>query len=82
MIVQYHCFGKKLVQYDIPVCNVPVFAPLPNQFEDLFKTCPGNTIMAEYFIPTTGTPVKVRIPANYHSEVENQIQTMLQGSCQ
>ena len=47
----------------------------------MFRTCPGNTTMAEHFIPTTGTPVKVpprRIPANYRSEVENQIQTMLQ----
>ena len=41
---------------------------------------PGHTELAEHFIPTTGTPVKVpphRIPANCRAEVEEQIQTML-----
>ena len=52
-------FGKKLVQYDIPMCNNPVFAPLLNQYKHLFRTCPGNTTMAEHFIPTTGT---VKVP--------------------
>ena len=54
---------------------------IDNQYKYLFRTYPGNTTMAEHFIPMTGTPVKVppcRIPANYRSEVENQIQTMLQ----
>ena len=41
---------------------------------------PASTTLAEHFIPTTGTPVKVpprRTPANYHQEVEKQIQTIL-----
>ena len=41
---------------------------------------PGSTTVAQHFIPTSGTPVRVpphRIPANYHLEVEKQIQTML-----
>ena len=74
-------FGKEPLQYDIPVCNVSTFTPLLNQFKHLFRTCPGKTTMAEHFIPTTGTPVKVpprRIPANYRFEAKNQIQTMLQ----
>ena len=73
-------FGKELLQYDIPVCEVPAFICLLDQYKHLFRTCPGHTTIAEHFIPTTGTPVKVpprRIPANYRSEVENQIQTML-----
>ena len=44
------------------------------------KVYSGRTTLAEHFIPTTGTPVKVpplRIPANYRQEVEKQIQTML-----
>ena len=38
--------------------------------------------LAEHFIPTTGTLVKVpphRIPANHQVEVEEQIQAMLKG---
>ena len=74
-------FGEKSLQYDIPLCNISTLAPLFNQYKNLFKTCPGSTNIAEHFIPTIGTPVKVpprHIPANYHSEVESQIQMMLQ----
>ena len=74
-------FGKRSLQYDVPLCNVSAIAPLLCQYKNLFRTCPGSTTVAEHFIPTTGTPVKVpprRIPANYRSEVESQIQTMLQ----
>ena len=41
---------------------------------------PGSTTVAERFIPTSGTPVRIppwRIPANYRLVVEKQIQTML-----
>ena len=41
---------------------------------------PGSTTVAQHFIPTSDTPVRVpphRIPANYHIVVEKQIQTML-----
>ena len=47
------------------------------QYKSLFRMSPGSTTVAEYFIPTSGTPVKVpqhRIPANYCLEVEKQIQ--------
>ena len=74
-------FGKKPLQYDIPLCNISTLAPLLDQYRNLFKTCPGSTNVAEHFIPTTGTPVKVpprQIPANYRSEVESQIQMMLE----
>ena len=52
-------FGNKPLQYDIPLCNISTLAPLLDQYRNLFKTCPGSTNVAEYFIPTTGTPVKV-----------------------
>ena len=52
-------FGKKPLQYDIPLCNISTLAPLLDQYRNLFKTCPGSTNVAEHFIPTTGTPVKV-----------------------
>ena len=61
-------------------CVVPTLLPLLEQHKSLFRTSHGSTTVAEHFIPTTGTPVKVtprRIPANYRSDVEKQIQTML-----
>ena len=67
-------------EYDIPSCVVPTLLPLLEQYKSLFRTSPGSTTVAEHFIPTTGAPVKVpprRIPANYCSDVEKQIQTML-----
>ena len=39
------------------------------------------TNATEYFIPTTGNPIKIpprRIPVNYRAEVEQQLTTMLQ----
>ena len=51
------------------------------QHKKLFSTTPGHTELAEHFIPTTGTSVKVpplRIPGNHRVEVEEQIQAMLQ----
>ena len=74
-------FGKKPLQYDIPLCNISTLTSLLDQYKNLFKTCPGSTNVAEHFIPTTGTPVKVpsyRVPANYRSEVESQIKMMLE----
>ena len=61
-------FGKKSLEFDIPVCTKPAFLPLLDKNKDLFRTSPGSTTLVEHFIPTTGTPVKVpprRIPANY-----------------
>ena len=66
--------------YDMPPCVVPTLSSLLEQYKSVFRTSPGSTTVAEHFIPTTGTPVKVpprRIPANYRLDVEKQIQTML-----
>ena len=74
-------FGKKSLEFDIPVCTNPAFLPLLDKNKGLFRTSPGSTTLAEHLIPITGTPVKVpvrSIPTNYRTEVENQIQTMLQ----
>ena len=65
----------------MPVCAIPTFLPILNEYKSLFRTSPGKTTAAEHFIPTTGNPVKVpprRIPANFRAEVESQIQCMLQ----
>ena len=73
-------FSKNFLKYDISVYNVPTVIPLLSPYKHVFRACPGNRTVTEHFIPTTGTPVKVppqRIPANYCSEIENQIQTML-----
>jgi len=67
-------------EYDVPSCAVPTLSSLIEQYKSLFCKSPGSTTLAEHFIPTTGTPVKVpprRIPVNYHQEAEKQIQTML-----
>ena len=48
---------------------------------DLFRTTPGSTSVAHHYIPTEGPPVRVpprRIPAQYRSEVERQINEMLE----
>ena len=67
--------------FDMPVCAIPTFLPILNDYRSLFRTSPRRKTMAEHFIPTTGTPVKMpprRNPANYCAEVESQIQFMLQ----
>ena len=72
-------FGKS-PQYDMPQCCAPAFSSVLGEYQELFRTSPGQTNMAEHFIPTSGTPVKVpprRIPASYRAEVEQQLQTML-----
>ena len=66
--------------HDVPSCAVPTLSLLLEQYKSLFRMSPGSTTVAEHFIPTSDTPVRVpprRIPANYHLEVEKQIQTML-----
>ena len=74
-------FGKAtLPTYDFPNCTNKLLLAVLEQRKDLFSTTPGHTELAEHFIPTTGTPVKIpplRIPANCQAEVEEQIQTML-----
>ena len=74
-------FGKvTLPTYDVPKCTNKILLAVLEQHKDLFSTTPGHTELAEHFISTTGTPVKIpprRIPANCRAEVEEQIQTML-----
>ena len=65
--------------YDLPACNQEQFSAVLQEHRDLFRESPGQTTMAEHFIPTSGTPIKVpprRIPANYQAEVESQLQKM------
>jgi len=54
--------------FDIPTCTDTLLLTVLDKHKDLFNTTPGHTELAEHFIPTTGTPVKVlphKIPANY-----------------
>ena len=74
------CVESLCNEYDVPPCAVPILSSLLEQYKCLFRKSPGSTTLAEHFIPTTGTPVKVpprRIPANYCQDVERQIQTLL-----
>ena len=64
-------FNKNSVEFDMPVCAVPTFLPILNDYKSLFRASPGRTTVAEHLIPTTGTLVKVpprRIPANYRAD--------------
>ena len=74
-------FGKiSSPVFDVPTCTHTLLLEVLEEHKSLFRTTPGHTELAEHFIPTTGTPVKVpprRIPANYRMEVEDQIQAML-----
>ena len=70
LITAVSVFGKT---YDMPECGL-------DRYKSSFATTPGNINLAEHFIPTVGTPVKIpprRIPANFRAEVEQQIRTML-----
>ena len=74
-------FGATPLQFEFPECSTSFFSPILEKYRDLFHTLPGHTNLAEHFIPTAATPVKVppgRIPANYCAEVEQQMQTMLE----
>ena len=67
--------------YELPECSDPKLISLVETYKQLFNTSPGRTIVAKHFIPTTGYPVKIpprRVPANYHAEVQQQINSMLQ----
>ena len=50
------------------------------QYQQLFRCSPGKTSLAQHYIPTQGSPVHVppqRIPAHYKTQIEAQIQDML-----
>ena len=74
-------FDSTTAAYDLPKCNDPNLLALLETYKQLFNASPGRTTITEHFIPTTGNPIKVpprRVPVNYHSEVQQQINTMLQ----
>ena len=51
------------------------------EYKELFRTSPGKTTAAHHYIPTIGTPTKVkprRIPAHFKDEVTRQLQVMLE----
>ena len=66
-------FGKAAPPvFDVPTCTNTLLLAVLEQHKKLFSTTPGHMKLAEHFISTTGTPVKVppcRIPANYRVEV-------------
>ena len=73
-------FGKATPSvFDVPTYTNTLSLAVLERHKNLFSTTPGQTELAEHFIPTTGTPVKVpprRIPAKYRVEIEEQIQAM------
>ena len=73
-------FGKiSSPVFDVPTCTHTLLLAVLEEHKSLFRTHQA-TLNWQNTIPTTGTPVKVpprRIPANYHVEVEDQIQAML-----
>ena len=57
--------------FNVLTCTNTLLLTVLEQHKRLFSTTPTHTELAEHFIPTTGTPVKVpprRIPANYQVE--------------
>ncbi|KAL5516749.1 hypothetical protein EMCRGX_G002156 [Ephydatia muelleri] len=59
----------------------PCFNSTVQEFKDLFIMTPGTTNITCHKISTNGPPVRVpprRIPAHFRTEVESQIQHMLQ----
>ena len=81
MTVQYHCLVRNHYNMIYHCVIFPHWLHCLISIGICFKTCPGSTNVAEHFISTTGTPVKVpphQIPANYRSKVESQIQMMLE----
>ena len=61
-------------------CASRGLAEIVHEYKELFQSIPGSTDVAQHFIPTIGTPVKVpprRTPARYRQEVESQLQDML-----
>ena len=68
-------------KYELPQLIKPGLAAVVNEYQDLFITLPGITLVASHQINTTGSPVRnlaQRIPAHFRDEVEEQLQQMLQ----
>ena len=68
-------------KFELPVAMTATFAGIINQYKQLFCITPGKTTQAYHHIPTNGHPIPVpprRVPAHYGSEVERQINEMLE----
>ena len=66
--------------YDMPSGTRAKSSSILDDHHELFCDAPGQTDMAEHFIPTTDSPIKsppCRILANYRAEVEDQLQQIL-----
>ena len=66
---------------ELPEFIKPCFNSIVQEFKDLFIMTPGTTNITCHKISTNGPPVRVpprRIPAHFRTEVESQIQHMLQ----
>ena len=69
------------VNCDLSQYHNALLSTLLETYRSLFHTTPSKTNVAEHFIPTTGSPVKIlprRIPVNYRAEIEQQLATLLQ----
>ena len=67
--------------FELPNDTNLTFSSVINQYKQLFCTTPGKTSWAYHHIPTKGHPIRVpprRVPAHYCSEVERQINEMLE----
>ena len=72
---------EKPGKYELPQFIKPGMAAVVSEYQDLFITLPGTTLVASHQINTTGSPVRIparRIPAHFRDEVEEQIQKILQ----
>ena len=69
--------------FELPNDTNPTFSSVIKQYKQLFCTTPGKTSQAYHgqYITTKGHPIHVPpriIPACYHSEVEWQVNKMLE----
>ena len=72
-------FNKEDV-IELPHSLNPNLQQLLQQYQQLFRCSPGKTSLAQHYIPTQGSPVRVlprRIPAHYKTQIQAQIQDML-----
>ena len=68
-------------EFEVSVAITTSFSGIINQYKKLFRTTPAKTTQAYHHIPTKGHPIRVpprRVPAHYRSEVERQINEMLE----
>jgi len=75
-------FGKSShAHVYIPKCTKSLLLAVLEQHRNPFHQTPGQIQLAEHFIPTNRTPVKIppqRIPALFCTVIEEQIQAMVQ----